>query len=112
MKSATDLSALPAIWRRKLGTVRSGSSTSKLLQGLISNPIFVADELIGAIGRNPTSIYNAISKLKEAEILVPLSNRTRNQVWGAIDVLQELENLDHRIAVKGRVRNLPKNLWS
>jgi Fic family protein len=37
MKSATDLSALPAIWRRKLGTVRSGSSTSKLLQGLKSD---------------------------------------------------------------------------
>jgi len=104
IRSATALGDLPAIWRKNLGTIRSGSSTSKLIQGLISSPVFVADELIGVIGRNPTSIYNAISRLRDAEILVPLSTRRRNQVWGAIDVLQELENLDHRIAAKGRVR--------
>jgi len=104
IRSATALGDLPVIWRKNLGTIRSGSSTSKLIQGLISSPVFVADELIGVIGRNPTSIYNAISRLRDAQILVSLSTRKRNQVWGAIDVLQELENLDHRIAAKGRVR--------
>ncbi len=102
MRSATVLGDLPVNWRKKLGTVRSGGSTSKLLQGLISSPVFAADELIGVIGRNPTSIYNAISKLKDAEILIPLSSKKRNQIWGVTDVLQELEDLDHRIAVKGR----------
>ena len=99
---AIALGALPAMWRKKLGTVRSGGSTSKLLEVLISKPVFAADELIGVIGKNPTSIYNAISRLNSMEILAPLSNRKRNQIWGAIDVLQELEELDGRIEAKGR----------
>lgn len=71
---------------------------------LISNPVFSADELIGVIGRNPTSIYNAISKFRDSKILVPLSDKQRNQIWGAIDVLQELEDLDQRIESKGNAR--------
>ncbi len=102
MGTATKLAALPEMWRKSLGTVRSGGSTSKLLDLLISNPVFAADELIGVIGRNPTSIYNAIAKLKGNEILVPLSDKKRNQIWGAVEVLKELEALDHRIAAKGR----------
>jgi len=34
-KTATTLSELPAIWRKKLGTVRTGGSTSQLLEVLI-----------------------------------------------------------------------------
>ncbi len=101
-KMATNLSELPAIWRKKLGTVRSGDSTSKLLELLISNPVFSAEELVGAIGKNPTSIYNAISRLHGVAILTPLSDRKRNQIWGAIAVLRELEELDRRIAMEGR----------
>lgn len=102
-KMAMALGALPEIWRKKLGTVRSNGSTSKLLELLISNPIISADDLIGVIGRSPTSIYNAIAKLRDTEILIPLSSRVRNQIWGAIDVLQKLEDLDDCIATKGRI---------
>ena len=101
-ETATTLSQLPTIWRGKLGTVRTGGSTSQLLEVLISNPVFSAEELVGVIGKNPTSIYNAISKLHGVAILIPLSDRKRNQIWGAIDVLQELEELNRRIATKGR----------
>ena len=101
-KMATNLSEFPAIWRKKLGTVRSGGSTSQLLEVLISNPVFSAEELVGVIGKNPTSIYNAISKLHGVAILTPLSDRKRNQIWGAIAVLRELEELDRRIAMEGR----------
>lgn len=97
------LSALPTIWRKKLGTVRSGGSTSKLLELLISNPVFSADELVGVIASNPSSIYNAISKLKDSKILIPLTSSLRNQIWGALEVLNELEELDRRISAKGRV---------
>lgn len=99
---ATNISALPEIWRKKLGTVRSGDSTSQLLEVLISNPVFSAEELVGVIGKNPTSIYNAISRLHGVEIIAPLSDRKRNQIWGAVDVLRELEELDRRIAMEGR----------
>lgn len=101
-RTATALSEFPAMWRKKLGTVRSGGSTSQLLDILISNSVFSAEELVGVIGKNPTSVYNAISRLHGVAILIPLSDRKRNQIWGAADVLQELEELDRRIAMKGR----------
>lgn len=101
-RTATILSELPAMWRKKLGIVRSGGSTSKLLEIMISNPVFSAEELLGVIGKSPTSIYNAISKLEGVELLSPLSDRKRNRIWGVTDVLQELENLDRRIVTKGR----------
>ena len=100
-KTAEALGTLQPFWRRKLGTVRAGGSTSKMLDVLISNPEFAADELIGVIGRNPTSIYNAISILKDSEIQAPFSTRKRNQVWGDMNALLKLEDLDHRIAAKG-----------
>ncbi len=101
-RTATTLSELPTLWGKKLGTVRSGDATSELLEVLISKPVFIAEELIGVIAKNSTSIYNAISKLNSVEILAPLSDKRRNQIWGAVDVLQELDDLDHRIAIKGR----------
>ena len=101
-RTAATLDGFDASWKKKLGTIRTGSSTSKLLERLISNPVFSAEELVGLIGKNPSSIYNAISRLHDVGILTPLSDRKRNQIWGAVDVLQELEELDHRIAMKGR----------
>lgn len=97
-QTATFLAEIPTIWRRKLGIVRSGGSTSKLLELLISNPVFSAEELVGVIGKNPSGIYRTISKLQSVGILVPLTTRKRNQIWGALDVLQELDGLDQRIA--------------
>lgn len=102
-RMALALGDLPEIWKKRIGTVRSGGSTSKLLEVLISNPVFSAEELIGVIGRNPSSIYNAISKLRDSQILIPLSSSLRNQIWGAVEVLQELENLDRRISARGKV---------
>ena len=97
--TAKYLAELPATWKTKLGIVRSGGSTSKLLEFLISNPVFSAEELIGVIGKNPSGIYRTISKLQSVGILVPVTTRKRNQIWASYDVLQELDDLDQRIAL-------------
>ena len=101
-KTATVLEELPWIWRKKLGTIRTGSATTKLLDHLIPQPVFTAEELISGIGKNTTSIYNAISKLSSAGIITSLTDRKRNQIWGAVDVLQELEDLGERIEMRGK----------
>ena len=101
-KTATTLSEFPGMWREKLGRVRSHGSTLQLLELLMSYPVFSVQELIGLMRKNPTSIYNAISRLHSVEIIAPLSDRKRNQIWGVVDLLQELEDLDHRISIKGR----------
>jgi len=100
--TAAVLDEIRATWRKKIGTVRTGSSTSQLLDRLISIAVFSAEELVEEIGKHPSSIQNAISKLNNVGILEPLSDQRRNQIWGAVEVLGELEDLNNRIATKGR----------
>jgi len=100
--TSVNLEKLPKIWRVRLGTIRAGSSTSELLNRLISRPVFTAEELKGGISINSSSIYNAIVKLNGAGIITPLTDRMRNQIWGAVEVLQELEDLSKRIEIQGR----------
>jgi Fic family protein len=100
--TANNLEKLPQIWRKKIGTTRTGSATSLLLDRLISQPVFSAEELIGDISYNSTSIYNAISKLSGSGIISSLTDRKRDQIWGAVDVLQEVDDLSKRIENEAR----------
>ncbi len=45
-----------------------------------------------------SSVFTAINRLHDAGALRPLTDRKRNQVWGATLVLDELEDLGVRIA--------------
>ena len=45
-----------------------------------------------------SSVFAAINRLHEAGVLRPLTDRKRDQVWGASMVLDELEDLGVRIA--------------
>lgn len=94
--SAARIAELPSIWREKVAG-RRGSAASRLLDGLIAAPIFSASEAEEAIGGATSSVYAGIERLHEAGIIRPLTDRTRNQVWGAADLLDELDDLAARI---------------
>lgn len=47
-------------------------------------------------------MFDAIGRLVETGILRPLTDRRRNQVWGAGAVLDELDDLGTRIALAVR----------
>ena len=45
-----------------------------------------------------SSVLAAIDRLRDAGVLRPLTNRKRDQVWGASLILDEVEDLGARIA--------------
>jgi len=47
-----------------------------------------------------SSVYAAIERLLEAKVLRPLTNRSRNQIWGASLILDELDDLGVRMAAR------------
>jgi hypothetical protein len=52
------------------------------------------------VGGALSTTYSALDRLVEAGILRPLTDRRRNQVWGVVALLDELDDLGMRIAVR------------
>lgn len=102
-KTATQLEEIPGIWRTSLPRVRAGGSTEKILAHLLVAPVVTAETLISELGTSATSIYSALERLAAVEIIRPLTDRTRNQIWGASAVLDELDDLQVRIAAAARL---------
>jgi len=100
--TADRLGQMPARWSELSGPPRRGSAARRILDGLLEFPIFSTDEMAARVGGATSSVYSAVSRLHEAGVIRPLTKRTRNQVWGAVDVLGELDDLSVRIAVAVR----------
>ncbi len=100
--SAARLAGASDEMTQMVGSVRRGSATERLLALLPSTPVLTADDAISAISTSPSSIYESIDRLVEAGVLRPLTDRTRNQVWGATLILDELQDLGLRIEVSSR----------
>jgi Fic family protein len=99
--TAARIAELQFAWQQKVGP-RRGSAAARLLDGLISAPIFSATEAAEAAGGATSSVYAGIERLYDAGVIRPLTNRTRDQVWGAADLLDELDDLAARIAAAAR----------
>lgn len=96
--TADRLGAIPGEWREMAGPLRQGSAAAKILSLLPSNPILSADDAMSIVQAPRSSVFAAINRLHEAGVLRPLTDRKRDQVWGASMVLDELEDLGVRIA--------------
>jgi Fic family protein len=100
--TAERLASMPDQWREAASRPRSGSAAAKLLDTLLNHPVFSADEAVRLIGGATSSVYGGISRLQEAEVIRPLTSRTRNQVWVAASLAAELDDLGVRIAARAR----------
>ncbi|WP_189669522.1 hypothetical protein [Promicromonospora soli] len=49
-----------------------------------------------------STVHAAIGRLRDGGIIRPLTDRTRNQVWGTVALLDELGDLGLRIGVRAR----------
>lgn len=83
--------------RERVGGVRQGSGVARLLEVLPSTPVVMADDVVNLTGVSAPNAYAAIGRLVDAGVLRPLTERTRNQVWGTALILDELESLGARI---------------
>lgn len=104
--SAKRLADMPQHWRELTGSPRKGSAAAKILNNLLNDPVFSADEVEARIGGATSSIYAAIGKLHQSGVIRPLTSRTRNQIWVAASLADELDDLGVRIAARARDASL------
>ncbi|ROQ17022.1 Fic family protein [Rathayibacter sp. PhB93] len=95
-RTAAVLESLPAAWRAAVRP-RAGSAAALLLDGLLDHPIVTTARAIALTGRAPSSVGAAIGQLVAVGVLTPLTDRKRDQAWVAVDVLDELADLEDRI---------------
>ena len=100
--TAKRLADLPATWHEQAGGPRAKSATHALLERLLDEPVFSAEDAEARIGGAVSSVYAAIGRLHEAGIIRPLTTRTRNQIWVAAALSDELDDLGLRIAIRAR----------
>ena len=97
METARQLRDLGVQWHALLGRTRAGSAHIRLMEHLMSQPIITASEIEQALEVKTNVAYLAIERLLAVGILSPLTERKRNQIWVATDLLDELADLAERI---------------
>ena len=100
--TAVRMAEFPQGWRDAVGRVRRDSATARLMAVLPAMPIFSAAEVEQKVDGATSALYRAVDALVEAEVLRPLTDRKRNQVWGVGDMLDELDDLSVRIGAAAR----------
>ena len=95
--TAECLAEIPLEWRNMVGPIRRHSAADKLLVLLPSTPIVSSDDVASRVHAPRSSVFAAIKRLHDTGVLRPLTDRKRDQVWGASLVLDELDDLGRRI---------------
>jgi Fic family protein len=81
--TADRLGEIPEEWRAKV-KARAGSAAAQLLAQLPSRPILSSEDAFAVLAAPRSSVFAAINRLRDAGVLRPLTNRKRDQVWGAV----------------------------
>jgi Fic family protein len=102
---AAELQSLPAAWRERFSP-RRGSAASKLLDRLLDVPVLSEKSATEITRATPSSLYAALDRLTDAEILTEITGQRRNRVWVAHDVLDEIDRLEERIGRRRRPTKL------
>lgn len=100
--TAGRISAMPATWADAAGRPRRGSAAADLLGALPAHPVFSSGDAEDMTRARTSTVYAAISRLHDAGVIRPLTDRTRNQVWGTVALLDELGDLGLRIGIRAR----------
>lgn len=94
--TAGRLGEIPEEWRA-IVKARAGSAAAQLLAQLPTRPILSSEDALAIIDGPRSSVFAAINRLYDAGVLRPLTDRKRDQVWGAAFILDELADLSIRI---------------
>ena len=100
--TAERIRQLPDEWREGLGRTRRGSAPMLLIEHLLTHPVIDATDVEASLGVRTSVAYAAIERLESSGVLRPLTDRKRNQVWGASALMDELSDLDTRIQSRAR----------
>lgn len=106
-RTATNLHLIRRDWEQALGEVRPGTTLHRVLTALPSDPIVTVDLIAERVGTPPDDAEETLARLQEAGILEPVNRRRRERIWGARDILDELNDLNTRIDALARRRSDP-----
>lgn len=96
---ASHIDDLDAAWRDRLGRVRAGSGTDRLLAVLPGAPIVTVASASALIGRSKARTTDAVNALARAGILRQRNvGRQRYRVFEATDVLDLFTDLERALA--------------
>jgi Fic family protein len=101
-KTAATFRGLPREWHAA-ARPRRGSAVETLVDALLENPIITAADAERIAGVETANAYRAMRRLEDAGVVREVTGRKRDQVWAAIAVLDELDDLNVRIAAAIRV---------
>lgn len=99
IESVAALDELPALWTDLLRP-RKNSAEAKLIPWLLEQPVFEAHRAAYIAGVEETSIYKTLNRMTEAGVLSLVSQSQRNRAWAAVEVLDEVDRLNRRLALK------------
>ena len=102
-RTATNLHEVRREWDERLGAVTPGSTVHRVLESLLLGPTVQVASLAGRLDLGAGEVEDAVGRLVEAGVLVPLGRRRRDRVWAARDVLDELTDLNDRIVAVSRL---------
>ena len=85
--------------------MRRGATTWRIADLLLRHPVVNAALVASVVGIAPQNTYRSLQPLVEAGVLVEFSDRKRNQLWRAPEVL---DALDRFAARAGRHSRAPR----
>lgn len=99
VQSAVDLAELPGRWR-ELAAPRGGSTAARLLDLLLTHPVVDVADVQNLTGSSYASSNDALARLTKAGVLSLLTQRQRDRLWMAPEVLDELDRMNERIGIR------------
>ena len=94
----SQVSALQADWRRRLGRVRSGSAADRLINALPGAPVVTVSGAAQLIGRTFQAANLAIAQLESAGIVKQINVGRRNRAFEAPELINQFTDLERRLA--------------
>lgn len=99
--SVQRIKALPHEWTQRTDA-RRGSTAARLVPAFFDNPVMTVDDVERAAGATSQAVYTALARLEAEGIIHEITGRKRDRVWAASDLMDELDELDRRIAARMR----------
>jgi Fic family protein len=96
-----DLHAVRDEWNERV-TARRGSNSWKVVDLLLRKPVINAGSIASELGIAPQNTYRSLRPLLDAGVVVEFTDKKRNQLWRAPEVIEALEGFAARAGRRSR----------
>jgi Fic family protein len=86
-------------WLRRLGSPRADAAVRQLVAALPEQPVIDVAAGQRLTGKSHVAVGNAIRKLEEAEILIPLNERKWGRAWECDELLELVDDFERSLSV-------------